>query len=278
MLCAQPRHHVPEVSLPHSGYCRIKSSSKAKDDSYGAALSLLSTLPSSGLAPHWSIGESCGNTAAKDVILIPKIIDCWEHWSRGKQVGWASRSSCCPYPLALALQKAGEAGRLWEVCLSGLHLAALAGFVPCLRTVQESVWEMPTPLQSNSKPVSSASISHLLLIVKTSPRGVKEQIFPSFGLGTFPCEQLIFHTTNTFRSLKDFPGTCVICQLTGDFLCFFLPPHIRLPSKGFTESECLLALPCFRHSFFPFPLLQPFLSMFPSFPSAVLVALTQRTK
>lgn len=136
-------------------------------------------------------------------------------------------------------------------------------FVPVnTHTVQESAWETPAPLQSNSIPVASASISHLLLgVVKSSPRGRKGkgQIFPSFGLGAFPRKQLTLHSANTFKSLKDFPWT-YIYQLIGNFPCFFLSPIKCLPFKELTKLESFLALPCFHHSLSPFPLLQPFLS------------------
>lgn len=75
-------------------------------------------------------------------------------------------------------------------------------------TVQELAWTTPTPLQSNSMPIHFASIFHLLLrVVRTSPvrEGGKGQIFPSFGLGTFPREQLTLHSANTFMALRHFP-------------------------------------------------------------------------
>ena len=225
------------------------------------------------------------NIAVKDLILILKFIANSTGQEGSEQGGLQDAqmlpqhsAGCCPYPPALASRKAGEAGRLQEVCLLGLHLAALAGFVPCTCKHRHCAGIG----LGNSMPVSSASISHLILgVVKTSPRGGKgkEQIFPSFGLGTFPHEQLTLHSANTFRSLEDFPWAYVICQLIGNFPCFFLSPHKCLSSKELTKPESFLALPCFHHSFFPFPLHQPFsIHYFPSFHSAILVASSQMTK
>lgn len=179
----------------------------------------------------------------------------------GVQKGWRSRKAARSLPL-----------RVTPCMLLPVSISTW--------TVQELAWTTPTPLQSNSVPVYFAAISRLLLgVVRTSPIGEegKGLIFPSFGLGTFPREQLTLHSANTFRSLKDFPWTYIICQLIGNFLCFFLSTHKCLLS---THKTRLLPCSCMFSPFiFPFPITPAFSVHYcSSFHLATVMASSQMTK
>lgn len=139
-----------------------------------------------------STGES-DNIAIKDLVPILTFIAQSTGQERNEQGGirdaFAQLLGTVPYPPALVPERLEKQEGHKEFASWGYTWLLLLGWslVPIdIYTVQESAWEAPAPSQSNSTPVSSASFSHLLLgAAKSSPRGRKGQIFPSFGLGTF---------------------------------------------------------------------------------------------